>query len=708
MGLTVVILLMTLLRLVHIQFIENAYYQEKITELKHQWWSHTQLKTIRGTIFDRNKNPIAADTPTFTLNITYDLTAYLDDRIIQAKINKAQEQNKPDLIEKTKEQVRQKQQQLNQIINKCALLKRTDPNDILDEIKNINDYIFNQRTFHAWRKKFPKSELIKKYSSIISVPLSEAVKEFNEKIHDSQQRLDIICDTDIAEMRKSWALLELENDDDIFTAQLEFMNIDGVRVAAEANRTYFYKDVAAQTIGWVGPATQEEDLQLFADDKLAKYLSNELCGREDGAEYVCETILRGRRGEEIFDIDRSLVDRTETQFGSDVVLTIDIELQKRIEDYITNYEHQTYCGPGYAAALIHVATGDILALVSLPTFDLNSARYNYKSLVNDPTKPMINRVINKQYPPGSTLKPIILITGLESDNITPQEVINCPSQKAPKGWPNCWIFNRYNYGHDSRWVNNGKNAIRGSCNIYFSRLADRIEPRTLQHWLFKFGYGHTTPLVPQSLTRNNHNRTFRQTQGIISSSNPTMKISEPNQLPILTTSERRYFGIGEGNMRATPLQVANAMATIARDGLFKYPRLILSQQQNNPQNNSNRPDFVSLDISPETLQVVRDGMHAVVTETGGTAQSAFIRAGLEAQDVIVYGKTGSTQAPENAWFAGFAEDSSGHSVAIAVVVEGGQHGSTDASPLARDIMQFAIDAGYLGNPNPDSEQENKI
>jgi len=511
-------------------------------------------------------------------------------------------------------------------------------------------------------------------------------------------------------MRKSWSLLELETDDDIFTAQLEFMNIDGVRVAAEANRTYFYKDVAAQTIGWVGPATQEEDLQLFADDRLAKYLTNELCGREDGTEFVCETILRGRRGEEIFDIDRSLVDRTETQLGSDVVLTIDIKLQQRIEEYITNYKHQPYCGPGKgkAVALIQVATGDILALVSLPTYDLNTARYNYNSLVNDPTKPMINRAINKQYPPGSTLKPIILIAGLESGNITPDEAISCPSHSAPKNWPNCWIFNLYNYGHDSRWVNNGRNAIRGSCNVYFSHLADRIEPRTLQEWLFKFGYGHTIPLAPKSITGNHQNRTFRQTQGIICSSNPTVEITEPNQLPVLTTSERRYFGIGEGNMRATPLQVANAMATIARDGLFKYPRLIIAQDESNPQENPTRPAFTSLDISPTTLAVVRDGMHAVVTESGGTARSAFVQSGLEAQDVTVFGKTGSTQSPENAWFAGFAEDSSGHSVAIAVVIEGGQHGSTDASPLARDIIQFAIDEGYLGNPKTDSEQENKI
>jgi penicillin-binding protein 2 len=680
------------------QLIKNSYYQEKITDLKLQWWSHTQLKTVRGRILDRKQVILAADTPRFNLNISYDLCSYLDDRIIQAQISSAQKKEDAAVLQETSEIIKQKQQQLNTIVDKCSLLKGTTREEIENEINNINDYIFKQRTFQAWRRKFPDSELIKKYSSIISVPLSQAINDFNQKIPDNQQRLEIIYKTEIGEMRRSWPLIQLKTDDDIFTAQLEFMNIDGVAVVAEANRTYTYNDVAAQTIGWVGPATQKEDLQLFENDKLSKYLTNELCGREDGAEFVCETILRGRRGEEIFDIDRALVNRTETQLGFDVTLTIDIELQKRIEEYIKNYKHQPYCKGGFALALIQVETGDILALVSLPTYNLNTARYNYNTLTNDPKKPMINRAINKQYAPGSTFKPIILVAGLQSKNITPGEVIDCPSQKAPRGWPNCWVVNRFGYGHDNSWSNNGRNAIRGSCNIFFSRLADRIEPETLQQWLFKFGYGHKIPLEPENITNNISSRTFRQMQGTISSSNPASQVKEPNDLPPLSTSERRFFGIGEGNVRATPLQVANTMATIARDGLFKYPRLLIPAEDEQSQNESDGPDFNTLDISSQTLQVVRGGMRAVVTESGGTARSAFTPANFDAQGVTIFGKTGSTQAPENAWFAGFAEDRQGRCVAIAVVVEGGKHGSSDASPLARDTFQFAIDAGYIGQP----------
>jgi cell division protein FtsI/penicillin-binding protein 2 len=98
-------------------------------------------------------------------------------------------------------------------------------------------------------------------------------------------------------------------------------------------------------------------------------------------------------------------------------------------------------------------------------------------------------------------------------------------------------------------------------------------------------------------------------------------------------------------------------------------------------------------------------MSAVVNEPGGTAYKEFVPAGLAEQGIEVYGKTGSTEKPDHAWFSGFATDSAGHSIAIAVVVEGGQHGSSDASPLARDIIQFCIDAQYIGRPADGVVQE---
>ncbi|MEK0338389.1 MAG: penicillin-binding transpeptidase domain-containing protein, partial [Nitrosopumilus sp.] len=230
-----------------------------------------------------------------------------------------------------------------------------------------------------------------------------------------------------------------------------------------------------------------------------------------------------------------------------------------------------------------------------------------------------------------------------------------------------------------------------------------MDPLILQQWLFKFGYGRNILFPPASIAQTKLSRNLRQLSGVISNTIPKGPILSFEQVPPLSESERRWFGIGQGNLRVTPLHVANAMAAIARGGIYKPPRLFMpsviaseaKQSQINmeiAQNTSHESRATShgidLNISPQTLAVIYDGMSDVVSETGGTAYSIFapVLTSLAEQDIKVYGKTGSTEAPENAWFAGFAIDGANRSIAIAVVVEGGQHGSRDAAPLARDII----------------------
>jgi cell division protein FtsI/penicillin-binding protein 2 len=290
------------------------------------------------------------------------------------------------------------------------------------------------------------------------------------------------------------------------------------------------------------------------------------------------------------------------------------------------------------------------------------------------------------------VKPLIYIAGAESGKITPDETIECTSEQVPQYWPNCWIFNQYRVGHNSQWTyNNAVNAIRGSCNIYFSRLAHRLDPLYFQGLLYKFGYGRAAELVPDSMKKYGLERRFNQVTGCISSVLPRGKIESLSDVPELKKPELRFFGIGQGNFRVTPLQVANAMAALARKGLYKKPNLFITEENENNKS-------IYLGISPETIDIVYKGMHAVVYKSHGTANKEFqpMLDYFDSADVKIYGKTGSTQAPETAWFGGFAKDSSGKSIAIAVVVEGGQHGSEDAAPLARDIIDMCIHAGYLG------------
>jgi penicillin-binding protein 2 len=689
-----VFLLAFLLRLSQMQLRDKSFYQDKIHKLKIQQGLSRLLRTVRGRILDRNGKILAADESRFMLHINYRLTCFMDERVRQAKLKKAAKQRNASIaMAKAQEEIDKGLKDLQQVIDKCVSfgLERTE---IEDKIEKINNRVWNLRTFVAWRRNEPTAGIIEKYRyKIADVPFSQALADFEKKFPDADRRLLLIDKVDdIAEANKNWPLLELKTDDDIFTAQVEFMDISGVEILPKAQRIYPYDNIAAQTVGWVGAARPADD-KLFAGDRLAGYLDDDICGREDGTEYVCETVLRGKRGEVVYDVDRREISRTETQFGEDISLTIDIELQKKIENCFTDCGFNANCKAPMAGVVIDVATGDILALVSMPDFDLNRVRSDYAVFESDPHKPLINRVLNRQYPPGSVIKPLILIAGLESGRITAGEVITCPAQPAPKGWPDCWVYNRYHTGHSDKWHNNAHNAIKGSCNIYFSHLADRIEPMVLQGWLFDFGYGRKIlPPFADTTARN-----FRQMQGQISNNPPNVTVARFEQVPPLDMGERRYFGIGQGNLRVTPLQVANAMAAIARGGLYKLPQLVIKADANAPS------DSTALNISPQTLDTIRDGMSAVVNEDGGTAYDVFAGAGFSMSGVKVYGKTGSTEVEENAWFAGFAEDSKGRSVAVAVVVEGGQHGATDAGPLARQMIRFCIEAGYIGPNQPKTE-----
>jgi len=291
---------------------------------------------------------------------------------------------------------------------------------------------------------------------------------------------------------------------------------------------------------------------------------------------------------------------------------------------------------------------------------------------------------------------------MQEGKITPTEVISCPHKKAGQSWPNCWIFNKTGSCHDWQWQNEGgnnaRNAIRGSCNIYFSHLADRLEASSLQRWLFEFGFGWQILPGPDfgenpvdTGRSKGTNRNLRQSHGVISSQISPKKPRRIEDVGELKTFEKKLFGIGQGSLSVTVLQVANAMAAVGRGGIYKNPRLFLGETDI-----FNEQQQVNLGISELTLTTLRDGMSAVVNEYGGTAFAVFNNIALRKRNIKVYGKTGSTEGSVNAWFAGFVEDDTGRAISIALVVEGGESGAKDAAPLGRDIIKICNEAGYIG------------
>ena len=671
--------------------------------------SPMQLPTLRGGIYDRKNRELAVDKPRFSLQVNYQLLRLLDDKFVEASILSGlgkDHSNREEIERIFWEEHKDQFENLKKIIEKCVEKLGADRDELFAKIENINDRIWRTREWVAWKSEFKDtSALYKKKGD--STSYSQAMEDFdnllevkykgNRRVQRSRRALK----QNLKEMYGKFAVYDIDSDEHLVDVQMAFVEMEGVEIAPVCQRVYRYGPAACHIIGWVGPADPEEENILFPDDKYSMYIADEFSG-QSGTESACEVILRGRRGEITYSRDDDEpVDRKETVFGTDVQLSIDIELQMKIENHLADKDVSPSPDSEIGAVVIDVASGDILAMVSIPLYDLNRIRESeyYASINTDPRIPFRNKAFYETYPPGSIIKPILMVIGLEEKKVTPREIINCQAKPAPKGWPNCLIYRDNGGSHNARWAgqggNNGRNAIRGSCNIYFSRLADRLSAASLQEWLFRFGFGHRILPPPQypellaELERTKGTQNLNESNGIISSKMPKGRIKHIFDLPPINKYEKRRFGIGQASMRTTVLQIANAMAVMARRGIFKFPRLYINDS------NDNRKE-IDLGISKKNMDVALDGMWAVVNEEGGTGFKVFKTTYLREKNIKIYGKTGSTEKPANAWFAGFAEDISGRAVAMAIVIKKGKSGAKDAAPKARDIFEFCNQAGYIG------------
>lgn len=580
---------------------------------------------------------------------------------------------------------------LNEILEKIETLPNTNKQDVLDQIDKINNKLWRMRKYCAWRRNMPHSKNFSDY----------------EKKNSLEQQLILEAEiNDLAEMRTTWyELAELTLSKDRVAAQEQFATNHNVRIQAHGARNYPFKSAACQIIGWVNPRHSDE--KLFENDRFLSYKYGELSGYW-GLEYILEPFLRGKRGEIVQKKHSLEPEHTPRIFGTDVVISIDIKLQQAIEELIIDPERNKNFALPSGAVLIDVASGEILAMVSTPIFDLNNMRKNFNKVSgkNNPKKPLESRILYRTFPPGSSIKPLIYIIGLEEGYISKNEIISCPSHPE-KNWPKCWLQRQWSC-HDDQWYdeggNNGENALRGSCNIYFTKLANRMDPRTLQKWLWNFGFGHKILQEPGFNLLDEEidisglgNRNLNESAGTIANKRIVKSPESFDQIAPLDKGERKWFGMGQGNLYSTALQVANSYATIARGGVHMTP--ILYTNIADP----GTMKVVDLNLKESTKKSVRNGLHAVVNKRHGTAYNAFKKINFKSLGIDVFGKTGSTQNPENAWFSGFAEDNSGKSIAITVVVEGGQHGSSDAAPIARDIFELCWKFGYLGNADQENE-----
>ena len=691
-----VFIVLCVVRLAQLQLVRGRDYRLSIEQAR--ILDPMQLPTVRGSILDRDGNALAVDTATFSLYINYSLSRLLDDRFWKSSILVRTNDNTtpPQAESELRKSLADAPARLDKVLEVCSDFQDGNREDIRRRIEEINDRIWRMREFFAWKWCGRTSPTRTRYDADnSSVSHDDIVADLIEQYPDEKERSRLILDVNLREMTDDYRykLLDLLPGEEVFLAQEQFGDLDGVVIDAQPSRKYPYASAACQVIGWVGVVPPQEHAIFDPNDIYTKYMTGEVGGRS-GVEKICEVTLRGRRGEITYNDTGQKVNHKETQFGEDVRLSIDIRLQKRIESFLADPNENPGFDAGIGTVVIDVATGDVLALVSMPVFDLNAIRTDYAKLIKAPNKPFVSKAIAERYPPGSTVKPVLCIAALEEHKLSPSEVIHCPPQLAPEGWPNCPIV-RKGGCHDWKWENTARNAIRGSCNVFFSHVADRLKPEVFQKWFFNFGYGRR--ILPgaygtrdiEGLPRG-MDRFLPESPGQLSAQPTRGDITSVDDLGKLYPQDLKQCGIGQGRITVTVLQVANAAAAIARRGIYKPPRLFLDD---------NRPagyPEVDLGISPSSLAVVRDGMRAAVTEIGGTGYAAFSGSDLDRRDVKVFGKTGSTTGVENAWFVGFAEDPAGRAIAMAIVVEQGQSGTREAAPLAKRIIEFCNEAGHIG------------
>jgi len=464
--------------------------------------------------------------------------------------------------------------------------------------------------------------------------------------------------------------MSLLSKEDVSVLQESLFNYPGVSIRKRTVRDYPY-NAAAHVLGNVGEVNQNDI------DHDAYYTRGDYSGR-DGIERCYEKILRGEKGVEILMRDArgriqgsyhdGELDRP-ARSGIDIQLTLDIRLQVLAEELLR--------GKKGSVVAIEPSTGEILALVSSPAWNPKNLvgrprSKNYMALLRDPHKPLVNRAIQAQYPPGSTFKLIQTLVGLQSGAITEQTRYTC---SGPTSTP---IKCTHNHGSPVDL----EGAIEQSCNPYYwQEFRDVLQQGGSNSKQLHANYDAWREKVLSFGFGNSFDTDIRnQASGSIPSSQRYDRIYGKNGWKAITI---RSLSIGQGEILVTPLQLANEAACIANGGYFVTPHLArLSPAELDsagvPQN-QNEKHYVMVDA--HHFDVVKRGMARVMTN--GTGRHYAV------PELNMCGKTGTVQNPhgrDHAIFIGFAplEDPK---IAVAVVVENAGFGATWACPVATMVME---------------------
>ncbi|MEW6052256.1 MAG: penicillin-binding protein 2 [Nitrospirota bacterium] len=435
----------------------------------------------------------------------------------------------------------------------------------------------------------------------------------------------------------------------------------GLFIEVQVNREYMFGNVGAHLMGYLGKISPSQ-----AKDPSYRNIPPDMFIGQWGIEKLFDSVLRGAPGRRIIEVNAlgreiRLLEEDPPEKGNDITLSIDINLQKGAE--------KAFGDRAGALVAIQPDTGEILGLVSKPSFDPNLftrgiRQEDWTALATDKKFPLLNRALQSQYPPGSTFKIVTAIAGLEEGVITPDTKVDCRGSVSFGKWRfGCW--RRQGHG-----VVSLHRAIVESCDVYFYEVGKRLGIDRIHDYAVNLGLGkksgielglEKSGLIPDTAWKLEHKKT-------------------PWFL-----GETFIAAIGQGYVSVTPIQLAMMTGAVANGGMLYKPALIKDARPVILQNFS---------ISKHHLESVIKGLSGVVNEPSGTGWAA------KSEITDTAGKTGTAQVVamrggkqyagerfrDHAWFVAFAPVDSPE-VAMAVLVEHGGHGGAAAAPIARIAIE---------------------
>jgi penicillin-binding protein 2 len=494
----------------------------------------------------------------------------------------------------------------------------------------------------------------------------------------------------VAESRKfdSLPIRSRLTDEEVARFTVQRYRFPGVDVRARLIRHYPNGEVASHVIGYIGRINQREKERIedWPEEEQANYRGTDHIGKL-GAEQSYERELHGQTGFERVETSAGgkavrVLANTPATPGNTVKLTIDIKLQKLVEDMFGERRG--------ALVAIDPRNGEILAFVSNPTFDPNLFvegidEENWKILNESLDKPLLNRAMRGTYPPGSTYKPFMALGALERGKRSATTIINDPGY---------FIFGGHRFGspeNERGGAMDMRRAIVESSNVYFYTLANEMGVDAIHDFMAPLGFGQITGIDLRGELR-----------GILPSQAWKRENYKKPEQQRWYAGETVSLGIGQGYNSFTMLQVAQAMATLANGGTKYTPHLAMATEDviTHTSQSIIARETTNLGFDPANVALIMDAMYGVTTS--GTATRVFAGAGY-----LSGGKTGTAQAVslgkrerydarkmeehqrDHSLYVAFAPVDKPR-VALAVIVENAGFGSAHAAPIARRVFDYLL------------------